>query len=280
MGKEKFDVLTSVNADEKAIFYMPFLNLFIAGEGRLKDSEIYSTRKNIQFVEYKNLKVDGKKILATYVILLSLSLLISIIFKNNLFPTTMVVVVFDIVRKRRTAQYIADAFVWLVDQNLRKQRSWIGAALMAMRAYKRFERIPSIEEIERENRYFISEDFETKLNLSQAIILTICGITNYFNQTKDIIIIIGLALALLGTTALLKGPLNKFFYWYMTAKPTNRQLEVARESLKEYDKMVEELSNRSDFEIFKPLLDAQTVSCYGRIFSVEPVYDYYEIKIK
>ncbi len=151
---------------------------------------------------------------------------------------------------------------------------------MAMRAYKRFEKIPSMEEIERESRYFISEDFETKLNLSQAIILTIGGITNYFNQTNYIIVIIGLTLAMLGITALLKGPLNKFFYWYMTAKPTNRQLEVARESLKEYDKMVEELSNRSDFEIFKPLLDAQTVSCYGRIFSVEPVYDYYEIKIK
>ena len=83
---------------------------------------------------------------------------------------------------------------------------------MAMRAYKRFEKIPSMEEIERESRYFISEDFETKLNLSQAIILTIGGITNYFNQTNYIIVIIGLTLAMLGITALLKGPLNKFFY--------------------------------------------------------------------
>ena len=71
---------------------------------------------------------------------------------------------------------------------------------------------------------------------------------------------------------LLRNKLKPFIGGYRMKKPNNRQIEVAREALKEYDSMIEEINQNSDPRLFfknLTIVGNDFDECYGMIFSVE-----------
>ena len=271
--ENKFDVLSTVKGKEKTIFYMPKNNYYVAGKATLSEGEIYSNTANLEYVGYKNLDITRKNIAVVYAIWALLAFAFSSMFGDySLFLMTIVIVGFDFANKRKAAEYITNIYLWKKDPILKEQKSWIGATIMTMKAYKKLRRIPKLEEIKEENVYYSYEDRYTFLNLAEAIALTIFGIIDTFCRINAFIEIIMMCVTMCIIYLLLSHKLKPFIGGYRMKKPNNRQIEVAREALKEYDSMIEEINQNSDPRLFfknLTIVGNDFDECYGIIFSVE-----------
>lgn len=149
-------------------------------------------------------------------------------------------------------------------------KSWIGATIMTMKAYKKLRRIPSLEEIKQENVYYSYEDRDTLLNLTEAITLTLFGIIETFYRTNAFLEITMMLVTFGIIYLVLSHELRPFVGGYRMKKPNDRQIEVAREALKEYDAMLEKVNQNSDSKFFNPTnVGNDFDKCYGMLFSVE-----------
>lgn len=268
---DKFDVMSAVKGEENTVFYMPKNNYYVAGKATLAEGEIYSNTTNMEYVGYKRLDITGKNIAVVYAIWVLLASAFSIMFGNySLFSMTIVIVGFDFVNQRKAAEYIADIYLWAKDPMLKEQKSWIGATIMTMKAYKELRRIPSLEEIKQENVYYSYEDRDIRLNLTEAITLTLFGIIETFYRTNTFLEITMMLVTFGIIYLVLSHELRQFIGAYRMKKPNDRQIEVAREALKEYDAMLEKINQNSDSKFFNPTnVGNDFDKCYGMMFSVK-----------
>ncbi len=272
--ENKYEIMSAVKGEEGTIFYMPKSNYRVAGKATLNNGQIYSNTTNLEYVGYKYLYVTEKNIAVVYAIWLLLAFTFSsILGKYPIFSMTIVIVGFDFVNKRRTAEYIANVYLWKTNPLLKKQKCWIGATIMTMKAYKRLKRIPKIDEIQKENIYCYYEDKNTLLNLAEALNLTLFGIIDTYYRTNPFLEIMMMAVAFCIIYRVLShNELRAFVSGYRMSKPTNKQIEVAREALKEYDTMIERVCKDSDLHFFNTVnanIGNDFDECYGILFSVE-----------
>lgn len=269
--EDKFDLMSAVKGEEKTVFYIPKNNYYVAGKATLAEGEIYSNTTNLEYVGYKHLDVTKKHIAVIYTIWLLLAFAFSSMFGNySLFSMTIVIVGFDFANKRKVAEYIANIYLWRKDPILKEQKSWIGATIMTMKAYKKLRRIPKLEDIKQENVYYSYEESNTFLNLAEAMTLTLFGIIETFYRTNAFLEIMMMIVTMCIIYLLLSHELRPFVGGYRMKKPNDRQIEVAREALKEYDAMLEKVNQNSDSKFFNPTnVGNDFDKCYGMIFSVE-----------
>ena len=259
--ENKYEIMSAVKGEEGTIFYMPKSNYRVAGKATLDNGQIYSNTTNVEYVGYKHLDVTGKNIAVIYAIWLILAFSFSNVFKNySLFTMTLVIVGFDLANKKRSAEYIANVYLWKTNPLLKEQKRWIGATIMTMKAYKKLRRIPKLEEIKQENVYYSYEDNDTFLNLAEAMALTLFGTIETFYRSNAFLEIMMMVVTFCIIYLLLSHELSPFVCGYRMRKPDDQQIEVAREALKEYD---------TNFNTLNVNAGNNSDQCYGILFSVE-----------
>lgn len=256
---EKKDIMPIVNAEEQEIFYVARSNGFIAAKAKLQDIEVDVSRSFIAYIQHENVNITTLQLFNFYATLVAISLTISLLLKNALFFSSIVIVIFDAVLGKSFAKYMINAYHWQKDEALKKQKPWLTAAIMTQNAYKKLGRVPSMEEIRKESMFVQNNKQELPIFCSIISLILLGLSTSSVIETSFKVYLIRGTIIYICVAILLNFLTWKFIGWYKVKKPNNEQLKVAREAIKEYDKMVQEVNKDPDKKIREILDEDLTV---------------------
>lgn len=262
----KFDVITAIKGEEKTIFFMPQGNNKIAAKAVLKNNLICSSMTNLSYIKYEYLDMTN----IIYAIWILSVAFCSSLAKNYMFLLgAMCIAIYDIITKRTIAKYFSNVYLWKKDPFLQKQKDWIGAAIMTIKAYQRYGRIPTEKEVSKESRFYYCENEGTLIHLATAIAITIVAIVENFYciDSFSVVSILGVCIMFL-IYYILNYILGQFLSGYKIGVPNTDQIAVAIEALKKYDAMFETNCQNCDND-WKINAGNNSDKCYDIVFVVE-----------
>lgn len=126
--------------------------------------------------------------------------------------------------------------------NQRMAGKYHAAEHMAINAYEKLHRVPQLDEIKKFSRF--SKNCGSNEILYNLIFYIIIGLLVSFVAPRNIILYIMLAgMTLILMPIIKSNGLLKFLQILTTNKPSDRELEVAIESIRNFEKMEEELKD-------------------------------------
>lgn len=264
--ENKFDVMATVKGEEKTIFFMPQGNNKIAAKAVLKNNLICSSMTNLSYIKYEYLDMTN----IIYAIWILLGAFCSSLAKNYMFLLGAIcIAMYDIITKRIIAKYFSNVYLWKKDPFLQKQKDWIGAAIMTIKAYQRYGRIPTEKEVSKESRFYCCENEGTLIHLAMTIAIIIGIIVEAFYRIDSFFVlsIPGVCIMFL-IYYILNYFLGQFLSGYKIGLPNSDQIDVAIEALKKYDAMFEKNCQNCDNN-WKINAGNSFDKCYDIVFLVE-----------
>lgn len=209
--------------------------------------ESYDDIAAIEIMETE--EMHNKYIRNIYIVLGIISAIISIIFDIYAFSTTMALIIFDIINRKKIAEYILDVVKFNQNSDYKDAKEMHAAMHMGIAAFNELERTPTKEEIKQYSFYTENCSFCRRTReIFPTIVTWICGSLVPSGESVimklicAMIFLIVMIVSLNLAKKLKSKGMYKYLAFYSMKKPTDKEIELVISALNK----IEEIEKNPD----------------------------------